>query len=255
MTKRNLFGFTVELDETATRQWYASAGAWDCDCGDCRNFLALARARRLPAFVLEPLDRLGIPPEKATYVCRLFPDANGQYYQFSYRVAGRILSGEATADHARCWHEPYPCGAPGFPEPHFDLAFDAVLPWVSGKENEDHPSHGETRQINLDCQSYATWKCIMAEKLKSAARFEIHCWEDEAPWYRLALRYGTEKETGWRGKIVAGPVTPAFCDMLLNLAEPSDKEIVNKFTPFFSIFLDNGFSSEHYGTEITDGYA
>lgn len=71
----------------------------------------------------------------------------------------------------------------------------------------------------------------------------------------MALRYGTEKETGWRGKIVAGPVTPAFCDMLLNLAEPSDKEIVNKFTPFFSIFLDNGFSSEHYGTEITDGYA
>ena len=27
-------------------------------------------------------------------------------------------------------------------------------------------------------------------------------------------------------------------------------EIYNKMTPFFSIFFDNGFSSEHYGTEL-----
>jgi succinate dehydrogenase/fumarate reductase flavoprotein subunit len=31
----------------------------------------------------------------------------------------------------RCCHETYPYGAPGFPEPHFDLEFYAVLPWVT----------------------------------------------------------------------------------------------------------------------------
>ena len=132
MTKQNLFGFMVEIDEAATRKWYASAGEWGCDCGDCVNFLTLARGRRLPAIVLEPLDRLGIAPQKATYVCQLFPDGEGQFYQFSYRIAGRILGGEAAKENVRCGHEPYPYGAPGFPEPNFDLEFDASLPWVLG---------------------------------------------------------------------------------------------------------------------------
>ena len=30
----------------------------------------------------------------------------------------------------RCCHEPYPYGAPGFPEPHFDLEFWVRLPRV-----------------------------------------------------------------------------------------------------------------------------
>lgn len=109
-------------------------------------------------------------------------------------------------------------------------------------------------QVNFSCGSYSEWKSIMAEKLKTAANFEIHCWEDEEQWIALALNYGTEKKTDWSGKIVKGAVTPAFCDMLLGLAEPTDKEIENKLTPFFSVFLDNGFSSEHYGTELNDGY-
>lgn len=29
-----------------------------------------------------------------------------------------------------CCHDPYPYGAPNFPEPHFDLEFYATLPWV-----------------------------------------------------------------------------------------------------------------------------
>lgn len=107
---------------------------------------------------------------------------------------------------------------------------------------------------NIECRSYPEWKSIMAEKLKSATHFEIHCWDDEEQWYLLALNYGIEKETTWKGKIVIGSVTPAFCGMLLGLEEPIDKEIENKLTPFFSVFLDNGFSSEHYGTELNDGY-
>ena len=45
-------------------------------------------------------------------------------------------------------------------------------------------------------------------------------------------------------------MTPAFIDFLLSLPKPADTEIYNKMTPFFSLFLDTGFSSEHYGTEL-----
>ena len=85
--------------------------------------------------MIEILDALGIPPEKATYVGELFTDEAGVHYQFSYRLAGVIIdSPDATADAAqndiRCCHEPYPYEAPDFPEPHFDLEFYATLPWV-----------------------------------------------------------------------------------------------------------------------------
>ena len=130
MVMHHFFGFETAVDQERTQRWYASAGEWDCDCGDCRNFLALARKRQLPAFVLEHLDKLRIPPEKATYVCQMYPDGDGQHYQFSYRVAGNILSGETAEAAGRCCHETYPYGAPGFSEPHFDLEFWLTLPWV-----------------------------------------------------------------------------------------------------------------------------
>ena len=41
-TKRHtFFGFQTEVDEAATRRWYAQAEPWGCRCGPCRNFLAL----------------------------------------------------------------------------------------------------------------------------------------------------------------------------------------------------------------------
>ena len=130
----DLFGYRTELEPALTRDWYASAGEWGCTCGHCRNFLALARQRAMPTPTLEMLDALGIPPEKATYVGELYTDEAGIHYQFSYRLAGRILSApeqDDTAPHAgRCCHEPYPYGAPGFPAPHFDLEFYATLPWL-----------------------------------------------------------------------------------------------------------------------------
>ncbi len=70
----------------------------------------------------------------------------------------------------------------------------------------------------------------------------------------IGVKLRNRKENRLERKIVKGAITPAFCDMLLGLPEPSDKEIENKLTPFFSIFLDNGFSSEHYGTKLNDGY-
>ena len=140
MTEYDFFGFQVEIDEEATRSWYAQADEWGCECGDCRNFLKIAHERALPAPLLEILDGLGIPLEKATYVCMLYNNESGYLYELSYRLAGRILSGDEMRDYlesdwgtARCWHEPYPYGAPGFPEPHFDIDFTTVLPWVLDK--------------------------------------------------------------------------------------------------------------------------
>ena len=131
MEQRNLAGYAVEIDREATGAWYAGAEEWGCECAGCRHFLALARTGMLPGPVMQMLKALDIPPEKATYVCRIVPDAQGGLYQFSYRIAGRILRKEEaqdTVDWVRCCHEVYPYGAPDFPEPHFDLEFWVALP-------------------------------------------------------------------------------------------------------------------------------
>ena len=140
MRQYDLWNCCVEVDETATKNWYAGAETWGCECGHCRNFLTLARQKKLPAPVLETLSRFGIAPEKATYVCQVMGNSDGHLYQFSYRIAGRIIREEPAAEkagwgEARCCHESYPYGAPGFPEPHFDLELWVTLPWAT--ENDE----------------------------------------------------------------------------------------------------------------------
>ena len=137
MKEFDLFGYQVEIDEVATKEWYNKANEWGCDCGDCRHFVALAKKRKLPSAVMEILERFGIAPEKATYVCEIIPEEHKVLYQFSYRMVGNIIkererdTGDA-ADfgwgEAYCTHEPYPYGAPGFSTPHFDLEFWVRLP-------------------------------------------------------------------------------------------------------------------------------
>ena len=130
-----LFGSSVFIEEGATRSWYAQAGPWNCTCGHCRNFRTLAARRQLPPEVLEILDRYGIPPEKATYVCELYTDEEGVHYQFSYRIAGHLLEEKQIPEQVgHCCHETYPYGAPNFPEPHFDLEVFLTLPWVLEEE-------------------------------------------------------------------------------------------------------------------------
>ena len=87
--------------------------------------------------------------------------------------------------------------------------------------------------------------------LQTAHTFEIHCWNKESKWIALALHYGEKKQTDWAGgTVIYENKTPKFIAMLLRLEKPVDTEIYNKMTPFFSIFFDNGFSSEHYGIEL-----
>ena len=153
----------MEEDEPATRAWYAQAGDWGCECGHCRNFLALAKERRMPEALLNILDGLGIPPEKATYVCELYHDESwqekGLLYQLCWRVAGKITGRPAGADDGPTWgpRVEFPWGGlelgretfpvePDFPEPNFDLNVSLYLPWVldehvdsPAKKKEDAP--------------------------------------------------------------------------------------------------------------------
>ena len=148
MTQLSWYGYTVEVDEAATRDHYARAGEWGCTCGHCRSFLALARARRLPREILAILDRLRIPPEKATYVCELYHDADwlekGLLYEVQWRVAGTVVKRPESKEnegtpwgppvqlpgfHLMLGHETCPV-EPDFPEPNFDLDVSLYLPWV-----------------------------------------------------------------------------------------------------------------------------
>ena len=96
------------------------------------------------------------------------------------------------------------------------------------------------------------WKEIMSEQLKTAKTFEIHCWDEDQEEIKMALQFGEIKESWWKyGKIIQGYVTPEFISYVLYIPKPTDTGIYNKMTPFFTIALDNGFWSEHYGTELT----
>ena len=133
--KRELFDAAVEINIEATKAWYSKGPHWDCDCGYCRNFLEVARKKQLPQLILKLLDEFGILPEQANYVCQIYDDNKGHYYQVSYRLAGFILDEKEPTNSfdwgdARCGYESYPYGAPDFPEPHFDIKLFLCLPWV-----------------------------------------------------------------------------------------------------------------------------
>ena len=136
MNRYNLFDYEVEIDGVATKEWYANAHGWDCPCEDCKYFISLARKRELPVIILDTLSRFDIPPEKATYVCSITEENNEVLYEISYRVVGNILKekecdiNDSGRGEAYCGHNPYPYGAPGFPDPHFDLEFWVWLPML-----------------------------------------------------------------------------------------------------------------------------
>ena len=149
MKQYNLFGYQVEINENATKDWYEKSTGWSCDCGHCQNFLLLVKKKELPVAVLDTLKRFDIPVEKPTYVCEIDSEEGQILYQFSYRIAGNILEEgphqKLEWGEARCCHEIYPYGAPDFKAPHFDLEFWVRLPWIlkySFSDIADYLMHG-----------------------------------------------------------------------------------------------------------------
>lgn len=121
------------------------------------------------------------------------------------------------------------------------------------KASEESACETEVYPIYFDRteKDNSKWLELLKEALKTAKTFEIHCWNGEDEWIAVALRYGKLKESDWTyGKMITGEVTPEFADMLLTMPKPQDTEIENKMTPFFNVFLDSGFQSSHYGTEV-----
>ena len=95
MKEYNLFGYSVEVDKQATKEWYGKFKGWKCDCEHCKNFLLLAKKKQLPVIILDTLKEFEIPPEKPTYVCEITSKKDQLLYQFSYRMAGNILQEKA----------------------------------------------------------------------------------------------------------------------------------------------------------------
>ena len=82
--------------------------------------------------------------------------------------------------------------------------------------------------------------------------FEIHCWSDEKTEIQAALKYGHKVSTTWSGgTVIRGRITKDFLSFLTEAPKPTDTDIYNKMTPFFSIFFGGKLYSEHYGTEVT----
>lgn len=129
--------FRVEVDEEATRAWYERVGEWDCTCGHCRNFVLLAQERQLPEEMLKVLDKLCIPPAKASYVCEIYEEGEKLFYQIAYCLPGKILEGPKGRI-SQPWGDMW-CGQEML-EPHetpkdgeyFDVGFELWLPWIDG---------------------------------------------------------------------------------------------------------------------------
>ncbi|BCJ94439.1 hypothetical protein acsn021_20080 [Anaerocolumna cellulosilytica] len=95
------------------------------------------------------------------------------------------------------------------------------------------------------------WRKLVTMFALVGMRFEIHCWNEETEEIKAASIYGEVKTSDWEfGTIIEGMLDEKFIEMIYHTIKPQDTEIHNKMTPFFSIFFENGFSSEHYGTEF-----
>ena len=95
------------------------------------------------------------------------------------------------------------------------------------------------------------WKTIIHHFIRVGDKFEVRCWKEETQEKLQAKRYGEVTEDGNEISIKG-----VFTDELLLelMAEnPTDKEIYNKMTKYFTINVKNelcDICSAHYGTEM-----
>ncbi len=100
--------------------------------------------------------------------------------------------------------------------------------------------------INFTPADRPIWRARMAAALETATRFTIGCWNEETDAIALALRYGELEPGDWAyGVRITGEVTAELRSLLLDrLSDEPDQ-----LTPFFTITLDNGVETSHWGTE------
>lgn len=95
------------------------------------------------------------------------------------------------------------------------------------------------------------WKKLFIHYASMGEKFEIRCWDEEIESINLISKFGTvEKSKTTKEIIISGYITNEFIDLIIKEEMPSDQNIYNKMTQFFTINIDKTFSSAHYGTEI-----
>ncbi len=95
------------------------------------------------------------------------------------------------------------------------------------------------------------WKKLVRHFVRVGDSFEIRCWKEEAAEIQQASVYGELTEDDYEAS-VKGIITEALLMELLSEA-PTDKNIYNKMTKYFTINAEHGqfkFCSAHYGTEM-----
>lgn len=95
------------------------------------------------------------------------------------------------------------------------------------------------------------WKNLMRYFVRINDEVEIRCWKEETLEIQRASSYGIPVNDGLEVSI-KGNVTAELLEEL-QVENPTDKDIYNKMTKFFTINVKNDsyyFVSEHYGTEI-----
>ncbi len=95
------------------------------------------------------------------------------------------------------------------------------------------------------------WKKIIHHFIRVGDSFEIRCWKEEIQEISQAKRYGVAtadgNEISIKGVVVEGLLTELMQE------NPTDKEIYNKMTKYFTINVKNelcDICSAHYGTEM-----
>ena len=95
------------------------------------------------------------------------------------------------------------------------------------------------------------WKALVKYFVQAGDDLEIRCWKEEISEIQQALRYGKPAEE--RNEIsIKGIVSEEFLAELLK-ENPTDKQIYNKMTKYFTINTNHeqrSFCSAHYGTEM-----
>lgn len=95
------------------------------------------------------------------------------------------------------------------------------------------------------------WKELFKHYVQNGKKFEIRCWDEETESIDLINKFGTvEKSKTTKEIIISGEITNDFIELILNEEMPKDQNIYNKMTQFFTINIDEAYSSCHYGTEI-----
>ena len=99
--------------------------------------------------------------------------------------------------------------------------------------------------------SSSWWKDLIGYFVQVGDGLEIRCWKEECEEIQNATVYGNATEDNYEVSI-KGAVSDTFITELL-AENPTDKDIYNKMTKYFTINVESErhkFCSAHYGTEM-----